>query len=320
MTDLIPRPVVATVVRNGFVEGRHHGSVIGLRADGSVGVSVGAPDAAMLPRSCLKPLQAVGMLRAGLAVDDQQLAVVCASHSGTEAHVDVVRGILAGVGLDETALDNTPGMPIDDDASRTMLCAGVGPSRIVHNCSGKHAGMVATCVAADWPIHGYRDPAHPLQVALRSAVEELAGEAVSATVVDGCGAAQFAISLTALARSFARLATAPPGLPEHRCYEAMRAHPELVGGPHRDVTRLIRGVPDLIAKDGAEGVYAAALADGRAAAVKIDDGTARARLPVLMAALRALDVAGLDDPSVAGLDATPILGHGEPVGQVRAAF
>ena len=271
----------------------------------------------MLPRSSAKPLQAVGMVRAGLEVDDEQLAVVCASHSGTPRHVEVVRGLLSRAGLDETDLDNTPGMPIDGETRRAMIRAGEGPSRIAQNCSGKHAGMLATCVAAGWPTAGYRDSAHPLQRSLRGTIEDLTGDTVTASVVDGCGAALFAVTLLGLARSFARLATAPGGSPEHRCANAMRAHPDLVGGAGRDVTALISALPGLIAKDGAEGVYAAALADGRAVAVKIDDGAERARLPVLVAAMRALDVHA---PVLDELATTPVLGHGKPVGETRATF
>jgi L-asparaginase II len=256
------------------------------------------------------------MLRAGLDVDDEELALVCASHSGEPRHIAVVRRILAGAGLDESALDNTPGMPLDDEARRVMIRAGEGPSRITQNCSGKHAGMLATCVAAGWPTAGYRDADHPLQRSIRATVEDLSDDVVTASVVDGCGAALFAITLSGLARSFARVATAPDGTAEHRCFVAMRAHPDLVGGRGRDVTRLIGGVADLIAKDGAEGVYAAATSDGRAVAIKIDDGGERARRPVLVVALRSL---GVDAPVLSELAEVPVLGHGEPVGEVRAA-
>jgi L-asparaginase II len=306
--------VVAVVERNGFPEGSHTGSVIALRADGSVAMSAGSPDQPMLPRSCAKPLQAVGMLRAGLAVSDEELAIVCASHNGEPRHVALVRQLLDRAGLDESALDNTPGWPSDGETRRAMTVAGERPQRITQNCSGKHAGMLATCVAAGWPTSGYRDAAHPLQAALRAATEELTGDVVTADVVDGCGAALFAVTLTGLARSFARLATAPAGSPERRCFDVMRAHPGLVGGNKRDVTQLIEGVPELVAKDGAEGVYAAVMSDGRAVAVKIDDGAARARLPVLVAGLKAL---GVEAAVLAELATAPVLGHGEPVGQVR---
>jgi L-asparaginase II len=295
-------------VRGGFVEGHHHGSVIALNADGSVALDIGRPDEAMLPRSSLKPLQAIGMLRAGLDVGDQELALACASHSGQPEHLAVVRRILATAGLDEGDLDNTPGMPMHGPSRRVMTRAGEGPSRIAMNCSGKHAAMLATCVAAGWPTRGYRDPSHPLQQALRATVEELTGDRVSATVVDGCGAPQFAVSLTGLARSFSRL---------DRCATVMRSHPFLVGGEGRDVTAVMVGVPGLVAKDGAEGVYAAGFDDGRAVAVKIDDGAARARMPVLVAALRLL---GVTDAALDDLATVPVLGHGDRVGEVRAVL
>jgi L-asparaginase II len=176
------------------------------------------------------------------------------------------------------------------------------------NCSGKHAAMVATCMAAGWPTSGYRDPAHPLQLALKAAVEELTGDQVTATEVDGCGAPLFAITLTGLARSFRRLG---------RCGTVMRAHPFLVGGDGRDVTALMSGVPGLVAKDGAEGVYAAGFDDGRAVALKIEDGAARARMPVMVAALRRL---GVESSALDELADVPVLGHGERVGSVRAVL
>jgi L-asparaginase II len=299
------------------VEGHHRGSVVALRRDGSVEFSVGRPDEPMLPRSSAKPLQATGMVRAGLDVEDQQLALACASHSGEPRHLEVVRSLLAHAGLDESALDNTPGMPVSGEARREMIRAGEGPSRLAQNCSGKHAGMLATCVAAGWPTEGYRDPDHPLQRSLRATIEDLTGDTVTATVVDGCGAALFAVTLTGLARSFARLALASNGTAEHRCVAAMQAYPELVGGRGRDVTRLISGVPGLVAKDGAEGVYAVAMSDGRAVALKIDDGAERARMPVVVAALRRL---GIESPGLDELGEVPVLGHGERVGTVRATI
>jgi L-asparaginase II len=312
-----PPALVAVVDRGGFVEGHHYGSLVALGADGSVVLSAGAPDEPMLPRSCAKPLQAAGMLRAGLDIDGELLAIACASHSGEDRHVDVVRRLLAHAGLDESDLDNTPGMPMDSVTRRAMTRAREGPSRIRQNCSGKHAAMLATCVAAGWPTVGYRDPAHPLQVALRATISELTGDLVTVAVVDGCGAALFAVTLSGVARAFSRLATAVPDSPEGRCYAAMRAYPSLVGGRGRDVTRLIDEVPGLVAKDGAEGVYAAATPDGRAVAVKIDDGAERARLPVLAAGLRALGISGavIDE-----LSTTAVLGHGDRVGEVRTTL
>jgi L-asparaginase II len=256
------------------------------------------------------------MLRAGWQpADDEQVAVACASHSGEPGHIDVVRRLLASVGLDESALDNTPDLPLDVTASRTLLAAGGGPDRVHQNCSGKHAAMLATCVANGWPVTGYRDPAHPLQQQVRTTIASLTSDDVEHVAVDGCGAPLFSCSLRGLARAFARISTAPDGSAEQRVADAMRRHPWLVGGTGRDVTAFMQSRDGLIAKDGAEGVYAAATRDGRAVALKVSDGTGRARAPVMVAALRKLGV------EAAGVDAiVPVLGHGEPVGEVRAVL
>ena len=271
----------------------------------------------MYPRSAVKPLQTVGMLRAGWApADDEQVALACASHSGEPPHVAVVRRMLADAGLDEDALDNTPDLPLDVPAAHAWLRSGGEPDRLHQNCSGKHAAMLATCVAAGWPVTGYREPDHPVQQAIRAAVEDLAGERVEGVTVDGCGAPLFALSLTGLARAFTAVATAAGG-PEQRVAAAMRHHPELVGGTGRDVTLLMAGVPGLIAKDGAEGVQAVALPDGRSLALKVDDGAGRARAPLAVAALERL---GIDVTAVESLRTRPVLGHGQPVGELRTTL
>jgi len=301
-------PVVAEVVRNDFIESRHHGRVVALNRDGSALLSVGDVDEPMFPRSSVKPLQAMAMLGAGWQPgDDAQIALACASHSGEPAHVDVVRRILASVGLDESALQNTPDLPLNEAAARDVLRAGGDKDALHQNCSGKHAAMLATCVTNGWPIDTYREPSHPLQQAIRATIERRAGEPVAAVAVDGCGAPLFAISLVGLARAFA-------GMADSAVADAMRTHPELVGGTGRDVTAVMRGVPGLMAKDGAEGVYAAAFADGRAVAVKISDGAGRARRPLLAWALEQL---GVDASGTAALRDVPVLGGGAKVGIVR---
>jgi len=308
-------PVLAEVTRSGFVESRHVGSAVALPADGTRAIAAGTPDRAVLPRSANKPLQAVGMLRAGLDVDDELLAVVAASHSGEDRHLALVRRLLAQAGLHEYDLRNPPDLPIGEQPRLRLLRSGGGPDRLHQNCSGKHAGMLATCVAAGWPTASYLDPQHPLQRRLRQTAEELAGEPVADTAVDGCGAPLFALSLTGLARAFGRLAAAEPTSPEGRVATAMRRYPEVVGGAGRDVTALLAGVPGLVAKDGAEGVYAAGLADGSGCAVKIEDGTARARVPVMVVLLRSLGCSG---PALDDLASAPVLGGGAVVGEVRA--
>ncbi len=302
------------VLRSGLVECVHRGSVVALDPDGAVVLKVGEPDLPHLPRSANKPLQLVGMMRAGLDLPPPDLAVAASSHSGETAHVRRVRDLLNRSSLPESALSCPPSLPLGEEAARAVLAAGGGPARAFMNCSGKHTAMVLTCAVNGWPVTGYVEPDHPLQVALRAAVEDLAGEPVSATAVDGCGAPLFGITLTGLARAFARLVTSRPETPERRVADAMRAHPELVGGTGRDVTRLMAEAPGVLAKDGAEGVYAAALPSGAAAAVKIADGADRARMPVLVAALRRL---GLDTPGLDGLAESPVPGGGRPVGTVR---
>ena len=268
------------------MESVHRGRVVGLGSGGDLVLEVGAVGDPVLLRSCAKPLQAVGMLRAGLSLSGAELAIACASHDGTEAHVALVRRVLAGAGLDEAALGNAVLLPLESTSAAALVLAG-GPDRLHHNCSGKHAAMLATCVVNGWPIDSYLDQEHPLQKALLATVEELTGEPLAWVATDGCGAPIGATSLGGLARAFARLATADPASPEGWVASAIRAHPEVIGGAQRDVTRLINAVPGLIAKDGAEGGYVAALDDGRAVALKIADGAIRARMPVMVAARHA---------------------------------
>jgi L-asparaginase II len=321
-SPLAAAPVVAEVVRNDVVESVHHGIVALTAADGSLQLAVGPVDAPVLPRSSLKPLQALAMLRAGADLEGPLLALTCASHSGEPAHLEGSRRILAAAGLDESALQNTPDLPIDDRERARWVREGLPPSSLGQNCSGKHAGMLLACVAAGWDTTTYRDPDHPLQRLVVEVVQELCGEPVAATTVDGCGAPALAVSSAGLARAFGRLAAAPEDTLEGRVASAMRAHPEMVGGTGRDNTVLMRGVPGLIAKDGAEAVYAVGLADGRGLVVKITDGQQRARVVVTTAALRLAGVPGLGEGVAAtldGLDAEEVVrGHGEPVGRVRA--
>jgi L-asparaginase II len=316
-------PVLAEVVRSGFVESRHRGMAVGLRADAAVAVSAGAVTEPVFPRSSNKPMQAAAMLRCGLDLDGELLALAAASHSGEDFHVAGVRRILAAAGLTPAALQCPPDYPFDESAHRDLLCSGAGPDRIHMNCSGKHAAMLAVCVAAGWPTASYREPGHPLQRAIAARVAELAGEPVAATGVDGCGAPVLAISVTGLARAFRALVLAEPGTPERRVADAMRAYPAWTSGTTRPECELMTAVPGLLVKAGAEGVTAFALADGRAGAVKLDDGAARARSPVTVAILRELGVADVPGADLAALDALaagPVTGGGLPVGEIRATL
>jgi L-asparaginase II len=307
--------VVAEVVRSGFVECLHRGSVVALGVDGEVDWSVGDVSQPVFPRSSNKPLQTLGMLRCGLELDGELLALASASHSGEPFQLDGVRRILAGVGLDEEALQTPPDLPLDELARADYLRAGGEPAAIAMNCSGKHAAMLATCVSAGWPVESYRRDDHPLQQGIAEAFADLTGAPVPVRGVDGCGAPLLGTSLTALARAFRLLATAPPSTREGRVADAIRRFPTWVSGRRRDEAQLLTALPGAIGKAGAEGVYALALADGRAIAVKIDDGANRARAVVMVAALRRL---GIEHPVLDELESGPVLGGGAPVGEVRA--
>ena len=307
--------IVAEIVRSGFVEGHHHGSVVALDPDGGVAWSVGAVEDDMFPRSCNKPLQAVALLRAGWTAPPESIALASASHSGESVHVDVVRAILAEAGLDESALQNPADYPLDDAVREQAVRAGQLRRPVLMNCSGKHAAMLATCVANGWDTATYLEPEHPLQVLIRDVVGELVERPIVRQGVDGCGAPLLATSLVGLARAFRRLALATEG-PERDVAEAIRTHPLLVSGTRRDELALHRAVPGLIGKAGAESCYAVALPDGRAVALKIDDGAPRAR-PVVMAA--ALARLGLDADAVHATGRHPLYGGGAQVGEIRAA-
>lgn len=305
--------VVADIVRSGFVEGHHYGSVVVTAPDGSVEWAIGAVDRPIFPRSTNKPLQALGMLRSGLDLDGELLALAGASHMGEAFHVDGVRRILAGAGLDESALQTPADYPLDDASREEWIRAGRTRSRIASNCSGKHAAMLATCVVNGWSLDTYRDPDHPLQQVIQAAVEDLAGEKVAAVGVDGCGAPVLALTIAGVARAFGFLAAAPDG-PERRVADAFRSHPEYVSGTQWDEPPLIRAIPGLFCKGGAEAAYGLGLPDGRGVALKIDDGAQRARPVVMAATLRRL---GLSHPVLDQQREAPLLGGGKQVGVIR---
>ncbi|WP_093777254.1 asparaginase [Streptomyces sp. yr375] len=305
---------VAQLVRGGVTEGIHYGSVVVLGAGGEVEFQLGDIEAACYPRSALKPVQAVAMLRAGLPLEGELLSLAAASHSGEERHLAGARRILELGGVTEDDLRNVPDLPYGPAVRDAWIREGREPSRLAQNCSGKHAAMLYTCVLNGWSLDGYLDPGHPLQQAIAEIVEDLTGQRIARVTVDGCGAPLFSVSLHGLARAVARITTAAPGTPEARVADAMRDHAEMASGAGRDVAALMRAVPGLLAKDGFEGVGVAALPDGRAVAVKISDGANRARVPVTAAALAR---AGVDPALLTEFKGEPLLGGGQPVGHIH---
>ena len=309
--------VLAEVVRSDFVEGFHRGSVVVLDATGSVRDSIGDIEAPVFPRSANKPMQTLGALRSGLPfTGPAELALASASHRGEPFHVAAVQDLLRRADLPPDALGCPAEWPIDEDARDTILRAGGTKTRLTMNCSGKHAAMLATCRAAGWSISDYLRRDHPLQLANVRATEDLTGYPIAHTGIDGCGAPLFAYPLLGLARAFQRLVDAEPGSHERAIADGMRSHPELVSGTKGFDTRIMRAVPGLLAKIGAEGIQAIAVPGLGSVAVKIDDGNKRAATPVAVAALRSLELSTLDiDKDVLDELATePLHGGGTPDG------
>lgn len=306
---------LAVTSRNGYDESVHYGAVVALASDGSVEFALGDPGAVVFPRSSTKPIQATAMVANGLALPPRMLALVCASHDGRSEHLQTATDILATARLTPDALLNTADYPLDPDAHDAAIRAGSIKSALQMNCSGKHSGMLATCVKNNWDCSTYLHVDHPLQQRITEMVPELSGEEASAIAVDGCGAPAHSLSLAGLARAFRAIAIAQDGSSAAQVAQAMRSHPEMVGGPTRDVTLLMQGIPGLFGKDGAEGVFAVAMPDGRAIALKIADGANRARPPVMKFALQSLgiDIGNVDSRAFD----SPIMGHGNVVGEVR---
>lgn len=316
---------LAIVERSGFVESRHAGAAIVLSPEGEVIAQHGNAEALILPRSSLKPLQAVASLTAGAVLDGEQLALGTASHTGTDRHVEVVREMLTAAGLTEDDLACPPAWPSDAATRREMIRDHAGEARIRMNCSGKHALMLRACVATGWPTAGYLDPAHPLQVHIREVVERLTGERIAHTAVDGCGAPVHAITLAGLARGIHRIGSASERSPFalHRVagalVRAVRENPWTIAGP---------GEPDTIAtetlgvfsKRGAEGVMVMVAPDATTVALKMLDGSGRAA--AVVAATLLARAGAVSEADVAELTAAlplDILGGGQPVGAVRPA-
>lgn len=305
---------LAVVLRGGFPESRHFGMLAAFDAAGQPALDAGDPDAMILPRSAVKAFQAIASLRAGAPLAGETLAIAAASHPGGAEHVAAARAILQGAGLTEEALGCPPALPGDPTALRDAHVAGAEPRPIWFNCSGKHAGMLAACVASGWDTATYLHPEHPYQRIVRDVMEEYCGP-VGTVTVDGCGAPLFGITVRGLARGFHRLATAPPDSHAGFVAAAMRAYPHLVAGRGHANELLMRAIPGALAKGGAEGVLAVALPTGEAVAVKAIDGAAR---PTTIAALAALEAIGADITGAAELRSTPVLGGGRGVGAVVA--
>jgi L-asparaginase II len=319
LADLQPVELVRTY-RSGTHENSHFGSLVILDRDGSVIFQRGDVHRPVFHRSCAKPFQAVAMLELNAPLAGADLALAAASHSGEPEHVHRTLRILERSGFTEDDLGCPAALPTEPAAYRSVIRGSGEPRRVYMNCSGKHAAMLATCRAQAWPSAGYLDVNHPLQQRIRTVLESATGEVPAAVAVDGCGAPVYATSLVALARAFGGLAAARVGSADRLVADAMRAYPEMVGGTGVDDTRLMQAVDGLLVKGGADGVHCAALPDGRTVALKIADGGDRARMPLLVGALRSLGLGGRTGPArdlLNELAVGIVLGGGRPVGTIE---
>jgi L-asparaginase II len=260
------------VTRDGVIESLHLGHLVALNADGSVFIFAGSPELPIFPRSAIKSIQAAAMLRAGLKVDDKKLALICASHSGGKIHIDLSKKILADAGIPESAMQNAIDKPLGEK-ERLALADGPG-TQFTQNCSGKHAGMLVTCQVNGWDLRNYLDINHPLQQVIKAELEEMAEEKVSTISVDGCGAPLFAISTMGLAKAIRKVVISKDPIYQ-QIVKAATTYPELIAGEGRLTSRMMKAVPGLFMKEGAEGIQVCALSDGRTIAMKIVDGSWR---------------------------------------------
>ena len=292
-------PLIVEVRRNGIVEARHRVHAVAVQ-NGAVVAEAGEAGLTCFMRSSSKPIQALPLARARDDLDTRDLAIASSSHRATDDQIAAVRALLAKAPATEQDLE-------------VGLQEGRPPEKIFHNCSGKHAGMLALCRANGWPLEGYRLPDHPVQQASRDAHAEAAGvdAAELPTATDGCGVVTFALPLERMAYAFARFEQLPHAT---RVADAMRAHPDLVGGPDGVDIELMRTALGWFAKGGAEGLLCAAGPDALGIALKTEDGSSRPLGPALAAFLAPLGVA------LPGLETVPIVSsRGDHVGQVTTA-
>lgn len=308
---------LAAYTRNDHIEGVFYGHAVVIDRDGSIVRSWGSITQEFYPRSSNKIAQASAMAQAGLELPQNLQALTGSSHSGEQFHLDGVREILESVKLTPASLHTPPDFALDPVERDACIARGEEPSPILMNCSGKHAGMLATCVINGWDIDTYLAPEHPLQVAMKSKLEEMSGEEIVFQGVDGCGAPVHALTLPGLARLSQTAVLAEPGSPDRIVADSMRAHPEYVGGTRRDVTHFMTATPGLLAKDGAFGVYTGSLSDGRAVALKIESGAESGRNAAMAGLLAYL---GVPESALDTYLHQPVFGGGKIVGTIHPSL
>ncbi|MEY4039561.1 MAG: hypothetical protein RLZZ52_429 [Actinomycetota bacterium] len=317
---------LAVLVRNDFIESRHAGSVVVVDPAGKVIFAKGDPDAEVFPRSAMKLFQAMGIFSTGITLSPAHTALATSSHTGSAAHVALVREVLALGGFTEADLQCATEWPVDKAMLKQVYLADGGAERIYHCCSGKHAAMLLACAEAGWPTESYLDPSHPLQQRIREAVEFLTRTTITHAAVDGCGAPVYAMPLSALARGVSAVITSDASAPlgigssSKKLTSAMLTHPWIVGAPGEPDTLIMEEL-GFIAKSGYEGVFLTATPDGTTVATKILDGNLRAAPLVALQALVRVGALSQDkmDALIPRLHAE-VFGGGKVVGELKATF
>lgn len=324
-------PVFVEVTRGARVESRHRGMAAIADSEGNIVAAWGDVDTMILPRSSIKPLQAIPLIETGTAealrLSEQEIAVACASHRGSPIHTETVSALLDRLGLSPDDLVCGAAAPDDSEAAAALSAAGDVPSRLHNNCSGKHTGFLATSVHMNEKTAEYHLPGSGVQTRVRETLSEMGGTDIPEADfgIDGCGVPNFAMPLSTLARAMARLAnpeklSATRAATANRLYGAMAANPELVrGGRSFDTTAITAGGGAFVTKTGAEGVHVAMLKDrGLGIAIKIEDGARRACDLAIAHLLRA--VSGIDGEALDYYLKRPVLNtNDDAVGEIRAA-
>ena len=303
-------PLVVEAMRGALVESAHRGAGAVVDVDGRVAMVFGDADRPVYPRSAVKALQALPLVASGaadtLSLSDKEIALACASHSGSEDHVATARAMLAKAGRDDRALECGAHWPLGENEARALARSGRAPTALHNNCSGKHAGFICLSCAMGVDPHGYVAPDHAVQREVRASIEAVTGARLSEDMcgVDGCSVPTCAVPLVALARGFARLGTGRGLSPERRdaaarIRSAVAAHPVTVAGRGRFDTEMMSLLgARVFTKSGAEGVFCAALPEaGLGLAVKADDGAGRAAQVMIAALIQRFG--GFDDETSA---------------------
>ncbi len=311
-------PVLVQMTRDGLVESMHRGHAVLLNSDGKIEKELGNSQEIIYPRSAVKLAQATAMLRVGAKLENESLAISCASHSGEELHRNLVEKMLSNVGLNLSDLQTPPDYPLDPKIQIEYIKQGLEPKPVTMNCSGKHAGMLTACVNNKWSTKDYLSITHPLQKKIIETIEDLCEERISKSSVDGCGAPLHAISLIGLAKMAHNAVLADVNSEERKVADAARKFPIYNSGTNRDVAQFMQNVPGFFTKEGAEGVHVGALNDGRAFAVKFSDGSMRPRATFVYSVLKYWGVDSEILNKLSNLEKTEVQGGGKTVGYLQA--